>query len=728
MAKRGAGKGTDKQRAFPLEGQKGAALEKELSKFRVLYDLAIAMTAERGMDENLQLVVEKSRELLGADTAYIALRDEARGDVFMHTLSGIRTEAFRNMRLPFGKGLGGLVAKTRQGYVVEDYFAEKTIEHVVDQVVADEGVVSGMAVPVQMGSKNLGVLYVFNRRKTRFSQSDLDTLFLIGNLAAVEITRESTEEALQNARDELEALVAERTRELIRKNEELEQKIEDHRRMGQALRESEEKYRTILESIEEGYFEVDLGGHFTFYNTSLCEKLGYSPGELANMSYKDVAAGNSAGKIYDVLNEISRTGKPAGMVEYEIIRKDGTRRVHQLSASLMRDGSGTPVGFRGFSRDITETIELREQLEHAQKLESIGTIAGGVAHNFRNILSGILINNQLLQLKFKDNQTLMRITGKISEETRKGAQLVSGLMEFARKPGAKEFKILNLSEVLRETYDLISKSFDKKIQIEIDVPEFLPLMGDRSGLSQVFINLCTNARDAMPEGGRLLITAETEGEQARIVFSDTGQGMDEESRLKCFDPFFTTKMAGEGTGLGLSTSYGIIKEHKGDIRVQSGSRRGASFQITLPLASMEELERRVSVPELIRGRGQKILVVDDETSTLEPMEDLLESMGYRVYSVSNGKDALEKYDAWNPDAVLMDRNMPKMDGITCTRHILEKHPAARIILMSGYDAKGPDGIDDKIRGSIVGYITKPPDMVALSRMLNGLFSEEDLRL
>ena len=186
----------------------------QLKKFQILYDLATAMTTERSLDDNLQLVVEKSRELLDADTSYIALRDESRDDVFMHSFSGIRTEGFKKVRIHFGEGLGGLVAKTGKGYIIEDYFTDKNLTRPLHKIVADEGLVSGMAAPIQMEKKNLGVLYLFNRKKTFFSQSDLDTLFLIANIAAIEIARNQVQDALLKEHNELENRVAERTAEL----------------------------------------------------------------------------------------------------------------------------------------------------------------------------------------------------------------------------------------------------------------------------------------------------------------------------------------------------------------------------------------------------------------------------------------------------------------------------------------------------------------------------------
>jgi CheY-like chemotaxis protein len=340
-----------------------------------------------------------------------------------------------------------------------------------------------------------------------------------------------------------------------------------------------------------------------------------------------------------------------------------------------------------------------------------------VAHNFRNVLAGISANSQLIQMRYRDDQPLAQIAERLNSAVERGARLVDGLMQFSRKEKAKDFRVLDLTEVIKETYDLVCKSFDKKIDIQADFPVSISVMGDPSGLSQIFMNLCTNARDAMPDGGQLRIEARQKGNQAEVIISDTGYGMDKETAEKCFDPFFTTKEGYKGTGLGLSTTYGIVKEHGGDIHVYSELDKGTTLKIYLPLVLAEGEKREETRPEIVRGSGQKILIVDDEEEVLGPMEEMLEGLGYMAATASSGKGAIEKYKAFQPDVVLLDRNMPEMDGITCGRKIIQHNPKAGIVLLSGYDDQGPNGIDSQTREFIKGYLTKPVDMVELSQVL-----------
>jgi PAS domain S-box-containing protein len=345
----------------------GHSLPRELKKFRMLYDLAIAMTAEQSMEENLQLVVEKSRELLKTETAYIAVRDEARGDVYMHSLSGVRTEAFKKMRLPFGKGLWGFVAETGQGIIVEDYLEDKRITHVIDKIVAEEGVVSGVAVPVQIGKTNLGALYAFNRVRTSFSQADLETLHMIGNLAAVEISRKRAEDAVRQNRIELEQKVAARASDLLKANRLLEQEIQQRKKAEEMIRESEERIRTIIEHSNELFYVHDLQHQYSYVSPQ-CEAItGYTPDEIKGKWTELFTENPINRKGFDLTERALRTGRRQPPYILECKRKDGHLILFEVDESPLKDSDGNVVGVVGAARDVTERKRSEDALQAAER-------------------------------------------------------------------------------------------------------------------------------------------------------------------------------------------------------------------------------------------------------------------------------------------------------------------------------------------------------------------------
>ncbi len=367
--------------------------------------------------------------------------------------------------------------------------------------------------------------------------------------------------------------------------------------------------------------------------------------------------------------------------------------------------------------DVTERKQLEMQLQHIQKMEAIGTIAAGVAHNFRNTLTEILVNSQLIQMNYEDQSGLHSVADRINTSVRRGARLVDGLLQFSRKQIKEEFKLIDLVRVINEVYQIIQKSFDQKITIQTELPNHLPIMGDSTSLSQALMNLCTNARDAMPDGGKLTLRAVREGKRILVTISDTGQGMDKESAEKCFDPFFTTKPIGKGTGLGLSTTYGIIKSHEGLISVASQSNQGTTFKMHFPAAAAEERRPAHVKPTIVRGNGQRVLVVDDEPEILKAMEGLLQYLGYQADFASSGKEGLEKYLQRRPDAVLMDINMPEMDGVACIEALLNHDPHANISIISGYEMEGINGLSKQTKDCIKDYLAKPVGLGDLSALL-----------
>ena len=498
----------------------------------------------------------------------------------------------------------------------------------------------------------------------------------------------------------------------------LEKEIAERKRVEKELEQEKHEKEMILDSLVEHVVYQNMENKVLWANRAACESVHQTREELVGRHCYEVWAGRQSTCEDCPVIKALNTGDPQAI---EKTTPDG--RSWYIQGYPVRGINRDIVGLVELTLDITERKRVEEerrrlqaQLQHAQKMESIGTLTSGVAHNFRNLLTPILLNSQFIQMTYKDDSQLQVMAEKTMQCVIRGAQLVDGLMHFSRKHTVG-LETIDLSEVLRETYDLITKSFDKKIDIRIDIADSLPIKGDRSELSQVFMNLCTNARDAMPDGGKLCLKAIVEGDDALITISDTGLGMDEQTREQCFDPFFTTKETDKGTGLGLSTTYGIVKDHGGDIQVFSELNKGTTFKLYFPLALSDEHRKQAGMPDIVYGGGEKVLIIDDEADILEILVKLTEQLGYRVASADSGKEGLDKYKSWRPDVVLLDRNMPEMDGLKCAQSIVGYDPGAKIVLISGYDEMGPSSIDDKTNALIKWYLTKPIKMEEISQAI-----------
>jgi len=475
---------------------------------------------------------------------------------------------------------------------------------------------------------------------------------------------------------------------------------------------------TILESMAEGILEV-YSGKVVYANKVALSLLGLPPEKILAVYPPDIFDRN----IGRQLDEIFQTEpeQPVEIGENSPVELNGK----QITIKTL-PVKGEPSTVIIMITDVTERRRLEMQLQHVQKMEAIGTIAAGVAHNFRNTLTEILVNSQLIQMDYKNESNLHDVAERINTSVRKGSRLVNGLLQFSRKQIKEEFKIIDLSAVINETIQIIQKSFDQKIEIQTELPEQLPMIGDTTSLSQALMNLCTNARDAMPDGGKLVIKAVLKDNRILVTVTDDGEGMDRETIGKCFDPFFTTKAVGRGTGLGLSTTYGIIKSHEGLISVDSQSNRGTTFKIHFPLAPGEGQPQQGDAPPIVRGKGQRVLVIDDQPEVLNAMHELIEHLGYTSELASSGQEGLEKYRNSRPDAVLMDIDMPEMDGIACIEKILNFDPDAYIAIISGYELEGINDLSKLAKESIKDYKAKPVGLSDLSVLLAGMFKEKKM--
>jgi len=377
----------------------------------------------------------------------------------------------------------------------------------------------------------------------------------------------------------------------------------------------------------------------------------------------------------------------------------------------------------GMNMDITDRKNLEHQLLQSQKLESLGTLAGGIAHDFNNILGIIMGHAALLGEVAQDPPKLTRSAGAIEKAAKRGASLVRQILTFARKANVA-FEPVNLNDIATELGRMIEETFPRSIAIALALEADLPsVKGDRTQLHQTLLNLCVNARDAMPSGGTLTITTgrvRREGTEpgwyARLTVADTGSGMDEETKRRIFEPFFTTKEPGRGTGLGLSVVYGIVQSHRGLIGVESAPGKGTKFTLDIPIpdsAAAEEIAAREADIARIGGT-ETLMVVEDEEMLSELLKASLEALGYTVVVASNGDQALGMFESVGEeiDLVVSDLGLPGMSGAELFQKIRAIRGDARVIIATGY-------IDPETRSELLnlgacGFIQKPylPDDVA----------------
>jgi PAS domain S-box-containing protein len=475
------------------------------------------------------------------------------------------------------------------------------------------------------------------------------------------------------------------------------------------LRESREKYKDILDNIVNGYYEVDLAGNLTFFNRACINILGFSASELMGMNNRTFMDKENARKVYETFHQVYTTGEPYRALDWELIRKDGTICYVDTSISLMRDNNGKGIGFRGVLMDITERKqaekkkkELEDQLHQAQKMESVGRVAGGVAHDFNNLLSIILGYGEILLEKLDDDAPVYEMASQIYQAGVRARELTRQLLAFSRKQ-VLEMKVVDVNQVVTGFEKLLRRLIGEDIQMII-AQSHGPLMvnADTAQLEQVLMNLVVNARDAMPDGGTLTIdtcTAELDaddagerpglspGAYALIAVSDTGIGMDKDILERIFEPFFTTKEMDKGTGLGLAKCYGIVKQHQGNISVYSEPGEGTTFKIYLPLCAQKDAPE--SSPEKFSfpvAASATVLIVEDDPQVRRLACRILAGHGYSVIESDDVTDAIAI--AASHDApihlVLSDVIMPKMKGPEAFAKIREYHPEARVLYMSGY--------------------------------------------
>lgn len=515
--------------------------------------------------------------------------------------------------------------------------------------------------------------------------------------------------------------------------------ITEFKRAKKMMAESEERLRTLMENSPDAFIVHDLEGNILQVNEQACKNLGYSRNELIGMNVMDIETGEAPKKAAEMWGQTAKGTVTSYEGEYR--RKDGSCYPVDVKMSSIRFND--EILLFGFIRDITERKELdkeketyHRQLMHAQKMEAIGTLAGGIAHDFNNLLMGIQGCASLMSLDLEPSHPDMKHVNAIMDYTMNATNLTKQLLGVARG-GKYEVKPLNLNQVVAESSAMFGRT-KREIRIHTNLHEPGPVVAaDRRQLEQVLLNLYINAGQAMPEGGELFLETSIidldavfcqphsvkPGRYAKVVVRDTGIGMDDGIRRRIFDPFFTTKNKGRGTGLGLASVYGIIKNHAGIIMVTSGVGLGATFTIYLPVSKRRVKREKPAVKGMVKGM-ETILMVDDEIMVIEVGKLMLEKLGYRVITADNGEKAIaalqENVDGI--DMVLLDMIMPGMDGGKTFDRIREIKPTIPVLLSSGYALNGQ--AEKIMQRGCNGFIQKPFHIIELSQKIRKILESE----
>lgn len=672
----------------------------ESNKFKVLYDLALNMSAEKRLEENMAFIVDKSRELLNTDTSYIALLDETGQSVRMHTLSGIRSEAFKQMRLPLGKGLYGLVMETHKGYIIDDYLKDKTIKHVVDEIIADEELISGMAVPVQIKDKSLGVLYVFNRRRTQFTNEDLDTLALLGNLAAVEIVRKHSSNALEAQLNFLQQLI---------------------------------------DAIPSPIFYKDAKGVYLGCNTAFEIFTGLTKKKMVGKTVYEVFPKDLADIYYKADNSLFQN---LGVQIYEtaMVHANGTRRNVMFNKAPYFDTKGRLAGLVGIILDITERKKAEDELLKAKEAAEEATKAKSeflatMSHEIRTPMNAVI------------GMTSLLLTADLSPDQRECVEIIhnsgeallaviNDILDFSKIEegrGKLEHQLFDLRECVESSVDLVaSAAAEKGLHLVCTMNDDVPknLMGDVTRLRQILVNLLSNAVKFTDEGGvDLSVISQKKGDSHELCFTvrDTGIGIPPERMSRLFKSFSQVDMSISrkygGTGLGLAISKRLIEMMGGKIWAESEVGKGSVFHFTILADQALSAETAKQPAQKSEVRSQidsslRILLAEDNIVNQKVVLRMLKKLGITADVAANGIEVMQALERQPYDIVLMDVQMPEMDGLEAARTIRQRwdeQERPHVIALTAYALEGDR--EKCIEAGMDGYVSKPVKMEDLISIL-----------
>ena len=624
-------------------------IKKRLDELTILYEITkISSLASLNMDQMLTEMVENLNDLLKFEYLVIFLVEENTKRLKPYTSSKSRrhhNEYIEGLGLCLGTGITGWVAEKGEPLLVNN------VKEDGRYVCGDEDICSEMCVPLNVGQKVIGVMDVQSKEPSAFSKDDLRLLNTAGGQIATVI---------------------------------------ENIRLRDEIKESEEKYRTVVENALDGV--CALGGDYRlkFVNQRFAEILGSTREELVNVDFRQFLDEEGRKVVADREERQKRGVMLSPHFESTIIRKDGGMRNAEISARTIKDSKGN-MNTIAILKDITEKKKMEEELFRAEKLRALAEMASGVAHDFNNALAAILGNTQLLLYTAQDEETkeTLQTIAKVAQDS---AQTVRRLQDFTKKRVPQELSGVDVNSIIKDSIEITKPKWkdeaqSKGVPIEIvsNFEEIPPVLGNDSELRGVFTNMILNAIEAMPEGGKIEISTLKKKKDVIIQISDTGIGIAEEAKKKIFEPFFTTKPF-TNTGLGLSMSYGIIKRFGGEIEVVSELEYGATFTIILPIGE-EEKEEAVSPQTVKQGRQARILVIDDEEVVRSVLSRTLAKVNHQVTLAANGEKGIQLFKEEKFDMVLTDLGMPGMSGWEVCRMVKKISPDTPVGMITGWGAE-----------------------------------------
>ncbi len=496
--------------------------------------------------------------------------------------------------------------------------------------------------------------------------------------------------------------------------------------MRKLAEEERVRLNTAIEQAAETILITDTSGSIQYVNPAFEHVTGYARGDAIGENPRILKSGKHSKAFYEDLWQTLNDGR-TWSGHFINRKKDGILYEEEATISPVLDSSGKIINYVAVKRDVTNEVRLEEQFRQAQKMEAVGTLAGGIAHDFNNLLQAIMGYTQMLMMSKERGDPELGKLGEIEKASQRARVLTQQLLAFSRKVES-ELRPVDLNREVLQVEKLLTRIIPKMIGIELHLEKDLgAIQADPAQIEQIIMNLGVNARDAMPEGGRLIFETgnvildegyckihlgAVPGEYVLLTISDTGHGMEKETLEHIFEPFYTTKETGKGTGLGLSMVYGIVKSHGGHIMCYSEQGKGTTFKVFFPAIqteSMDERAKREEEKELPGGR-ETILLVDDEELLLALGKEMLERFGYTVLTADRGEKALEIYRREREEIslVIMDLVMPGMGGRKCLEQILKMDPSQKIVIASGYSLNGQ--AKAALESGAEGYMRKPYEL------------------